>query len=126
MTRFVADDPERYRGQTIGTGHCVPFVHRAAGTPPSAHWRRGPKVRDGGLTKGTAIATFTAQGRYASATDGSSHAAILIADNSDGLLVWDQWVGRPVNQRVIRFRNGVGDAVNDGDQYYAIEAVSTG
>jgi hypothetical protein len=41
--------------------------------------------------------------------------------NSDGLLVLDQWRGQPVHQRVIRYRGGQGDAVNDGDRFYVIE-----
>jgi hypothetical protein len=80
-------------------------------------------VRGGNHVPGTAIATFSKAGRYENATDGRSHAAILIAVNSDGLLVWDQWVSQPVAQRVIRYRGGTDPkgAVNDGDAFYVIE-----
>jgi hypothetical protein len=52
---------------------------------------------------------------------GKSHAAILIAAHSDGLLVWDQWISQPIQQRIIRYRNGKGKAANDGDRFYVIE-----
>jgi len=38
------------------------------------------------------------------------------------LLVLDQWIGQPVHQRVLLFRAGEGDAANDGDAFYVIEA----
>jgi len=38
-----------------------------------------------------------------------------------GLAVYDQWLGQPVHQRTIHFRNGAGLAVNDGNQFYVIE-----
>jgi hypothetical protein len=122
-TRFVALEPERHRGSFVRDGHCVSYVQEVAKAPATARWRRGPKVRGGDLTQGTAIATFSPDGTYANHLDGRSHAAILIAENSDGLLVWDQWRGQPVHQRIIRFRDGQGYSVNDGDQFFAIEAV---
>ena len=60
-------------------------------------------------------------GVYENLTDGSSHAAILIAVLPEGLRVWDQWVSHPVAERTIRWRGGTGKKVNDGDQYYVIE-----
>ena len=57
-----------------------------------------------GLPAGTAVATFNAAGRYANATDGSSHAAIFLAAGEDGMTVYDQWVDHPVAQRFIRPR----------------------
>jgi hypothetical protein len=57
---------------------------------------------------------------------GESHAAILLAENSDGLLVVDQWLGQPVQQRVIWFRSGRGKAANDGDRFYQIELADDG
>jgi hypothetical protein len=78
-------------------------------------------VRDGSVPPGTAIATFSPAGTYENDTTGRSHAAILIAENSDGLLVWDCWQGQPVHQRVLRFRGGSGDPVNDGDAFHVIE-----
>jgi glycerol kinase len=70
---------------------------------------------------GTCIATFHDRGHYENDTAGKSHAAVLIAVQSDGILAWDQWVGHPVAQRVIRWRQGASDKVNDGDAFHAIE-----
>jgi hypothetical protein len=78
-------------------------------------------VRGGNHAPGTAIATFDPNGRYGNHSDGRSHAAVLIAENSDGLLVIDQWIGQPPQQRIIRYRDGDGDAANDGDRFYVIE-----
>lgn len=117
---FIAEEPERHAGKKIGTGHCVPFVRAVTGAPHTSAWRRGPRARGGNLPTGTAIATFDANGRYENDITGRSHAAVLIAENSDGLLVWDQWIGQPVHQRVIRYRGGAGSAVNDGDAFFAI------
>ena len=119
--RWVARDAAAFIFRTVGDGHCVAFVREASGAPHTSQWRRGPLVR--GLADapaGLAIATFGPDERYGNHTDGRSHAAILIARHSDGLLVWDQWVGHPVQQRVIRYRAGQGAAANDGDAYHVI------
>ena len=119
---FVAEKPGAYAGKVVGSGHCVPFVQESAKAPHTSAWRAGAKVRGAGVAPGTAIATFDRSGRYGNHTDGRSHAAILIAELADGLSVWDQWKGRPVAQRVIRFRGGGGTyAVDDGDEYQVIE-----
>lgn len=97
------------------------FVREAAGAPITTQWHRGDPVRGSDPSPGTAIATFEDNGRYGNHADGRSHAAILLAVNEDGLLVIDQWVGRAATQRTIRFRNGAGDACNDGDRFYVIE-----
>jgi len=110
-------------GKVIGTGQCVAFVEKAAGTPPTASWKQGRKVRsDLTVPAGTAIATFDPTGTYGNHTDGRSHAAIYIGQNADGLDVYDQWLGQSVHERTIHFRGGTqGTAVNDGDQFYVIE-----
>ena len=118
---YTATDHHRHTGTVVGSGHCVAYVREVCGLPHTSLWRRGDKVRGGDFAAGTAIATFDANGMYVNRTDGSSHAAVLLAENSDGLLCSDQWLGQPVHQRVIRFRGGRGDAVNDGDQFYTIE-----
>ena len=120
---FHASDPQRFLGRVVGNGHCVAFVREAAGAPHTSEWRRGALVRGSAGEPGTAIATFDPDGRYGNHVDGRSHAAILVAIGTDGLLVWDQWLGQPVHQRVIRYRAGRGDPVNDGDVYHAIEAL---
>lgn len=121
---FVAASPQRYAGQVVGDGHCVAFVRAAADVPHTSSWRRGSPVRGASHASGTAIATFHDRGHYENDTTGKSHAAILIAAQSDGLLVWDQWVGHPVAQRVIRYRDGAGSKVNDGDMFHVIEVAT--
>ena len=118
---WVATNPEADEGQVVGNGQCVAFVVAAAQTPHTASWKQGALVRDGAIPTGTAIATFDEDGSYGNHTDGTSHAAIFIELRPAGLLVWDQWVGHPVSQRVIHFRDGNGEPVNDGDQFYVIE-----
>jgi hypothetical protein len=120
---FVASVPKCHIGQVIGNGHCVAYVREAAKLPHTSKWRRGVKVRGNeGLKLGTAIATFDPNDCYGNHTDGRSHCAVLLDIQDKGLLVCDQWKGQPVHERFIRFKDGVGTAVNDGDQYYVIEA----
>jgi hypothetical protein len=119
---FVAAAHEHCLGRRIGSGHCVAFVRSVTDAPMTTHWRRGARVADTPtLARGTAIACFDADGRYGNHVDGRSHAAVLLAVGEDGLLVADQWTGQPVHERVIRYRNGAGDAANDGDRFFVIE-----
>jgi hypothetical protein len=99
----------------------VRYVQECAGCPHTSQWRPGEKVRGSDVPTGTAIATFDPNGAYGNHTDGRSHAAIFISEASNGLVVWDQWLRHPVQQRTIRFKGGQGRKVNDGDQFYVIE-----
>ena len=117
---FISTQHDRHAGSVVGTGHCVPFVREVTGAPHTSQWRRGAKVRGGAHPSGTAIATFDANGRYANATDGSSHAAILISETATGLVVMDQWLGQPVQTRTIRYKGGNGPACDDADRYYVV------
>lgn len=119
---YVAQNPASYLGKVVGTGHCVPYVQAAASAPVTKMWRRGAKVRGNiALKSGTAIATFDPAGTYGSHTDGRSHAAIYESQDAGGINVIDQWIGQPVHRRKIRFKNGAGKAVDDGDQYYVVD-----
>ena len=123
---IVATGYERWAGTVAGNGHCVAYVREAAGAPPTSHWRQGAPVRDhGSIAPGTAIATFHSNGRYGNFTDGRSHAAIYVRQTSQGIYAFDQWVGHPVAERLINFRQGRGDMVNDGDQFHVIELEET-
>ena len=117
----LAHNHERHLGIPVGSGHCVALVRECAGLPPTVTWRRGDPVRGSDCAPGTVIATFDGDSSYGNHVDGRSHAAILLAAREDGLLVVDQWLGQPVHERVIRFRNGAGDAANDGDRFYIVE-----
>jgi hypothetical protein len=118
---FFASHPESFAGQKVGNGHCVRFVQEACGAPHTSRWHSGVRVRGGEVDSGTAIATFDPDGMYGNHTDGRSHAAILVEEQPEGLLVWDQWLRHPVSQRVIQFRGGKGRKVNDGDAFHVIE-----
>jgi hypothetical protein len=122
---FVAADPHARIGTVVDTGHCMRHVQVVAGVTHSSTLRRGARVRDADVPPGTVIGTFDANGRYANATDGSSHIAILLSKQPNGLLVVDQWVGQPVHERLIQYRGGQGNAVNDGDQFYIAEGPET-
>jgi hypothetical protein len=119
---WVAQAPATYVGQKVGTGQCVAYVERAAGTPPTGQWKRGLLVKGNPVPQGTAIATFDDDGTYGNHTDGRSHAAIFHEEVAEGLNVWDQWSTHPVTPRLIRF-NGA-EPCNDGNQFYVIEAAS--
>lgn len=117
----IAIRPERYAGRFIGNGSCALYVQRVSRVGLARTWRRGIKVRGNSIPRHTIIATFDAAGRYSNRRDGSAHAAVFIhQEGSTGIRVWDQWVGRPVAQRTIRFKGGVGTANNDGDRYWTV------
>ena len=124
---FVAAHPEEYLGTVVGDGHCVAYVRAAANVPATSLWIEGQPVwqTSDSIRRGTAIATFNDNGRYAryaNATDGSSHAAILIeADEAGGISVLDQWKLHPVARRIIRAKGGKGPAADDADRYCVIE-----
>lgn len=118
---IIAKDPHAYLGQVVDNGHCMRHVQVAHGVPHSSKLRAGPRVRDADVPRGTIIATFGGTGRYENRTDGSSHIAVLLEKRQDGLLVVDQWRGQRVHERLIRYRDGEGRAVNDGDQFHVVE-----
>ena len=120
---WIAANPRLHEGKVLNTGHCMRHVQLVADVPHSSKLRRGQRVVDmPDPPRGLVIATFDEAGRYANKTDGSSHIAILLAQQPDGLMVMDQWVGHPVSMRLIRRNNGQGSAVNDADRFYVAES----
>lgn len=120
---FVAEQPQAYVGQLVGSGHCVDYVKAAAGCPHTSQWIEGMPVWEAvSLPAGTAIAVFNTAGRYANATDGSSHAAVFLEEDGEGIWVCDQWLGHPVMERLIRSKGGTDPACDDADAYNVIEA----
>ena len=117
---YIAISPEHYKGQVVGSGQCVDFVKKSAGTPPSSSWKKGIDVLGNNIPAGTAIATFDADGHYPSNKTGN-HAAILVNQTSDSITVWDQWKGQSVHQRRIVNRHGNGSPSNDASLYSVIE-----
>ncbi len=121
---YMAQNPHLHNGRVIGTGHCVAFVQEASRAPHTSTWKRGNRVRnERELAAGTAIATFDAAGSYTNSRNGTSHAAIYVSQDSKGIQVWDQWLGQPVHQRLIRFQASAPGVkpVNDGDAFHVIE-----
>jgi hypothetical protein len=122
---FTAERPQQYVGQVVGDGHCVAYVREAATVPHTSEWIEGELVWQApNIQRGTAIATFAADGRYANATDGSSHAAIFLESDDAGFLVFDQWVGHAVAKRYIRCKGGNGLACDDADRFAVIETAA--
>ena len=119
-----ADFPSRYYGVSVGSGQCVAFVQRCTDAPLTKLWKRGQQVKGADIPVGTAIATFDPDGTYGNHEDGTSHAAIYVAQDDHGIVVWDQWAGQPVHLRMIRFAGvdapGVHPA-NNGDYFYIVE-----
>lgn len=89
-----------FQGQVIGDGHCVSLIRRCSNAPFTQYWRPGALVTDSAPPTGTIIATFK-NGRYPNKT--GYHAAIFIKQDEYGIWVWDQWLGKPVHRRLIRF-----------------------
>ena len=121
---YISTEHDLYLDTAVDNGHCVRLLQVCADVPHTSTWQRGRPARGSGAAPGTCIATFDDNGQYGNHVDGRSHAAILLADNSDGLLVCDQWQGRTVHHRVLRFRGGEGTPANDGDAFHIIEAVT--
>ena len=120
---FVASGFSQYLGQSVGSGQCVALVQA---TDPSvgltATWTQGAAVQGNtSLQPGTAIATFNSNGQYANATNGSSHAAIYLGQNAQGIQVEDQWSGQPAQIRTIYWTDpNSSHAANNGSAFYVV------
>lgn len=119
----VASGYGRFVGRSAGSGQCVALVQAAAqDLGPTRGWAPGAAVQAGGgsLQPGTVIATFDRSGRYANATDGSSHAAIYLGQNAQGIQVMDQWVGHAASSRTIPWSNPGGAPVDVAGNYRVV------
>jgi hypothetical protein len=108
-----------------GKTECVEFVRQSTGAPQTLMWKKGKKVSDakiGEIARGTAIATFDANGKYPTDALGK-HAAIYLEHNAQRILVLDQWNDQgEVKQRLIWFSRPKGTRrSNDADTFYVIE-----
>lgn len=118
----IASGYERFLGQSVGSGQCVALVQAAdPNVGLTRTWTQGAQVMGNAeLKPGTAIATFDGSGRYANATDGSSHAAIYLGQTAQGIQVQDQWLNHAASVRTIPWNNTTG-ASNTGSQFYVIQ-----
>ena len=120
---FVAEEYDRFHGQSVGSGQCVALVQAArpeVGT--TSGWVRGSAVRgNSDLQPGTVIATFNGAGGYANAQDGSSHAAIYLGQDEHGIQVLDQWAGKPAAVRTISWSKPGASPSNTGERFHVVE-----
>jgi hypothetical protein len=80
------------------------------------------EAKAGEIPRGTAIATFDADGKYPTDALGK-HAAVYLSHAATGILVLDQWNDqKEVKQRTIWFNRPKGTRrSNDADTFYVIE-----
>ena len=115
-------DLSSYIGRSVGTGQCVALVKAAnPSLGPASGWIGGAAVQGNTtLAPGTPIATFTSNDRYANATDGTSHAAIYLGQDHNGMLVLDQWAGSSAAVRAIPWSNPGGTPANTGSAFRVV------
>lgn len=113
-------------GRSVGSGQCVALVQAARpDVGRTAGWTQGTQVRGNlSIPPGTPIATFARDGRYANATDGSSHAALYLGQSAEGIQVLDQWQGSAAAVRTIPWQNPGGTAANTGSAYHVVRVLA--
>ncbi len=109
-------------GRSVGSGQCVALVQAARPEyGRTSGWMRGEKVQgNASIAPGTPIATFSRDGRYTNATDGSSHAALYLGQTAQGVQVLDQWRGSAAAVRTIPWTNPGGHAANTGSAFHVV------
>jgi len=107
----------QYVGRVIGDGHCVSLIQKCSDAPNTKLWRAGELVSQTEPPPGTVIATFV-KGKYPSKS--GYHAAIFISQDQSGIWVWDQWQGKPVHKRLIRYRKNQAAASNSAQDYRVV------
>ena len=121
QSKYLCSATHQHQGQVIGDGHCVSLIKQCSNAPHTSLWLRGSQVlslKPGSIKEGSIIATFK-NGKYPNKS--GYHAAIYIEHTSNGIWVWDQWVGMPVHKRFIRFRNDNASASNTAQAYSLVE-----
>lgn len=106
-----------YQDQVVGDGHCVSLIKQCTNAPQTTQWQAGKKVLGQALAPGSIIATFK-NGKYPNKR--GYHAAIYIEQTPQGIWVWDQWVGKPVHKRLIRYRKDKASASNTAQAYRVV------
>jgi hypothetical protein len=101
-----------YPGQCVSA--CKALARNSAAT---SQWKRGAKVVNGGISRGTVIATFSGSGgTFAS---GSDHCAIFKGSLSNGIEVWDQnWYAYLMGMHTIS-KSG-SSVVTNANNYYVV------
>jgi hypothetical protein len=129
---YVGANPGQWIGQKqVGDGECVALVEKATGAPRDKDWRQGALVQGNTeLAPGTAIAVFDSSGRYGNHTDETSHAAIYVRQNAEGIYVIDHWNVRVGGQIVshwgpaetfVPFNRPDRSLIGRGESYHVIQ-----
>jgi len=116
--KMLSDD----EGWKNTKGECatgVQYVFYKAKNPigKTSTWKRGILVKGNNIAPGTAIASFDSDGKYA-----NDHAAILVEETKEGLVVWDQF-NNPKKiwaTRTLKFSKNNTDRSNNGNLFYVI------
>ncbi|MEK6748658.1 MAG: BPSL0067 family protein [Pseudomonadota bacterium] len=116
--------PGKYKNPA-GHTECVEFVRQVTSAPATYLWKKGLHIQgasSGAVPRGTAIATFDANGKYPTDALGK-HAAIYLGHSSVGIDVLDQWASLgAVKRRTIRFNNHNANSRSDkAEMFYVIE-----
>jgi hypothetical protein len=105
---------EKLKGKVCGSGQCPGIAQAFGGLPKTKEWFEGPKVRGNPMIPyGTVLATFV-HGKYPNLPHGNHVAIYIDQDPVKGVLVFDQWTGKPAGYRRMTFGDGVSDRSNDG------------
>lgn len=97
-------DPLSLEGSASkGSGQCAALVQATLPIGFTKNWREGIGVRGNGnlIQKGTAVATFV-DGYYPN-NEHDNHVAYYLSQNTAGVTVMDQWTGKGVSSRLMRF-----------------------
>jgi hypothetical protein len=86
-----------------GSGQCAALVQTTIPIGLTKTWREGIRVQGNGavIKKGTAVATFV-DGYYPN-NDHDNHVAYYLEQDLSGVTVIDQWLGKGVSSRLMRF-----------------------
>jgi len=114
---YVCEDISRFVDKKVGNGECVDLLKACASTPNTYEWQPGEKVWGNSIPTGTAIATFK-RSKYPNKS--GYHAAIYVSQDEKGIYVWDQWRGKNVHLRLIRFDQSKKKPGNDATRYSVI------
>jgi hypothetical protein len=87
-----------------GSGQCAALVQTTVAIGFASLWREGIRVQGNGhlIKKGTAVATFV-DGYYPNNAH-DNHVAYYLDQDASGVTVMDQWVGKRVSSRVMKFK----------------------
>ena len=105
------------------------LAERPIGVPLDARWRQGARVQGNmNIAPNTVIATFDSDGRHGNHSDHTSHAAIYLGQDAQGIQVIGQFkehsADRPLflypHKRTLRFGQAHDSISNRGEYFYVV------